>query len=98
MEELLVKGANEHRRPLAEVNHLVEHLLGRIDARPAELLLDGGDTLGDDGAAALLGQDPRLLENLLIAGGVGDDVRTRPEYAVAARRVAGGDAGVRDGE
>ena len=47
LEELLFEGTDEHRRPLAEVNDLLEDLLGRIDMAAGTGSLDLGDT-GED--------------------------------------------------
>ena len=44
LEELLVEGTDEHRRPLAEVDDLFEDLLGRIDMAAGTGSLDLGDT------------------------------------------------------
>ena len=44
LEELLIEGTDEHRRPLAEVDDLLEDLLGRIDMAAGTGSLDLGDT------------------------------------------------------
>ena len=44
LEELLIEGTDEHRRPLAEVDNLLKDLLGRIDMAAGTGSLDLGDT------------------------------------------------------
>ena len=56
LEELLIEGADEHRRPLAEVDDLLENLLGRIDVATGARSLDLGDT-GKDSLATTLGRE-----------------------------------------
>ena len=53
LEELLVEGANKHRRPLTEVDNLVEGALGGVHAAAGTGGLDVGDPLADDLLAAL---------------------------------------------
>jgi len=56
LEELLIEGTDEHRRPLAEVDNLLEDLLGRVDMAAGASGLDLGDT-GKDGLATTLGRE-----------------------------------------
>ena len=94
LEELIVKGASEHTRPLAQVNHLIEHLLRRIHMSPATLGLDALDAFGNHGAAALLGEHARSLEHLLVDGWLSNFVLPRRQHAMPARGIARGDIGV----
>ena len=77
LEELLIEGTDEHRRPLAEVNNLLEDLLGRIDMAAGTGGLDLGDT-GEDGLTTALGRKHAgVLEHLLVNGGAGNHMVTR---------------------
>ena len=96
-EELLVEGADDDRRPLAEVNDLVEGALGGVDVRAAAGRLDLGDARADDLGAAGLAQDEGLLEDVLVGAGLGNDMLAGAQDAMPARRVGAGHVGVRDG-
>lgn len=97
LEELLVEGTDEHRRPLAEVDDLFEDLLGRIDMVAGTGSLDLGDT-GEDGLTTTLGRKHAgILEHLLVDGGAGNHMVTRAKYAMTARGVAARHVGKRHG-
>ena len=97
LEELLVEGTDEHRRPLAEVDDLLKDLLGRVDVATGTGSLDLGDA-GEDGLApALGGKHAGVLEHLLVDGGAGDHVVTGAQDAMAARGVAARYVGKRHG-
>ena len=97
LEELLIEGTDEHRRPLAEVDNLLEDLLGRIDMAAGTGSLDLGDT-GEDGLTTTLGRKHAgVLEHLLVGGGAGDNVVTGAKHAMAARGVAARHVGKRHG-
>ena len=97
LEELLVEGTDEHRRPLAEVDDLFEDLLGRIDMAAGTGSLDLGDT-GEDGLTTTLGRKHAgILEHLLVDGGAGNHMVTRAKYAMTARGVAARHVGKRHG-
>lgn len=88
LEELLIEGTDEHRRPLAEVDDLLKDLLGRIDVAARTGGLDLGDT-GKDGLATALGRKHAgVLEHLLVNSGAGDHMVTGAQDAMAARGVA----------
>ena len=87
-EELLVELADEHGRPLAEVDDLVEDARGGVHVATGALGLDGGDALADNLLATVGGENEGILEDLLIAGRVGDDVLTGRKDTVAASGVA----------
>ena len=88
LEELLIEGTDEHRRPLAEVDDLLKDLLGRIDVAAGARSLDLGDT-GKDGLTTALGRKHAgVLEHLLVNSGAGDHMVTGTKHAVAARGVA----------
>ena len=95
LEELFIEGADEHRRPLAEVDDLLEDLLGRINVAARTGGLDLGDT-GEDGlATALGGKHAGVLEHLLVDGGAGDHMVTGAQDAMTARGVAARHVGKR---
>ena len=95
LEELLIEGTDEDRRPLAEVDDLLEDLLGRIDVTAGTGSLDLGDT-GENGLATTLGgKHAGVLEHLLVDGGAGDHVVTGAQDAMAARGVAARHVGKR---
>ena len=97
LEELLIEGTDEHRRPLAEVNDLLEDLLGRIDMAAGTGSLDLGDT-GEDGLTTTLGRKHAgVLEHLLVDGGAGDHMVTGAKYAMTTRGVATRHVGKRHG-
>ena len=97
LEELLVEGTDEHRRPLAEVDDLFEDLLGRINMAAGTGSLDLGDT-GKDGLTTTLSREHAgVLEHLLVDGGAGDNVVTRAKYAMTTRGVATRHVGKRHG-
>ena len=84
--------AHENRRPLTEIDDLVEHLRRSINAH-AELGFDLGDTLTDDLFATLGGQDMGGLENILVGIRAGNEVLTGGKHAMAARGVAAHNVG-----
>lgn len=95
LEELLIEGTDEHRRPLAEVDNLLEDLLGRIDMAAGAGSLDLGDT-GEDGLTTTLGRKHAgVLEHLLVDGGAGNHMVTRAKYAMTTRGVAARHVGKR---
>ena len=97
LEELLVKGTDEHRRPLAEVDDLIEDLLGRVDMAAGARSLDFGDT-GKDSLTATLGREHAgVLEHLLVDGRAGDHMVTGAQNAMSARGVATRHVGKRHG-
>ena len=97
LEELLIEGTDEHRRPLAEVDDLFEDLLGRIDMAAGTGSLDLGDT-GEDGLTTTLGRKHAgILEHLLVDGGAGDHMVTGAKHAMATRGVATRHVGKRHG-
>ena len=97
LEELLIEGTDEHRRPLAEVDNLLEDLLGRIDMAAGAGSLDLGDT-GEDGLTTTLGRKHAgVLEHLLVDGGAGDHMVTGAKYAMTTRGVATRHVGKRHG-
>ena len=97
LEELLIEGTDEHRRPLAEVNDLLEDLLGRVDMTAGASGLDLGDA-GKDGLATTLGRKHAgVLEHLLINSGAGNNMVARAKYAMTARGVAARHVGKRHG-
>ena len=97
LEELLVEGTDEHRRPLAEVDNLLEDLLGRIDMAAGAGSLDLGDT-GEDGLTTTLGRKHAgVLEHLLVDGGTGDHMVTGAKHAMTTRGVATRHVGKRHG-
>ena len=97
LEELLIEGTDEHRRPLAEVDDLIEDLLGRIDVAARTGSLDLGDS-GKDGLATALGREHAgVLEHLLVNSGAGDHMVTGAQDAMAARGVAARHVGKRHG-
>ncbi len=76
LEELLIEGTDEHRRPLAEVDDLLKDLLGRVDMAAGARSLDLSDT-GKDGLATALGRKHAgVLEHLLVNSGAGDHMIT----------------------
>ena len=88
LEELLVEGTDEHRRPLAKVDDLLKDLLGRVDMAAGASGLDLGDT-GKDGLTTTLGREHAgVLEHLLVDGGAGDHMVTGAQNAMSARGVA----------
>ena len=95
VQELLVEVAHENRRPLTEIDDLVEHLRRSINAH-AELGFDLGDTLADDLLATLGGQDMGGLENILVGISAGDEVLTGGKHAMTARGVAAHNVGKGD--
>ena len=97
LEELLIEGTDEHRRPLAEVDDLLEDLLGRIDVAARTGGLNLGDT-GKDGLTTALGRKHAgVLEHLLVNSGAGDHMVTGAQDAMAARGVATRHVGKRHG-
>ena len=97
LEELLIEGTDEHRRPLAEVDNLLEDLLGRIDMAAGTGSLDLGDT-GENRLATALGREHAgVLEHLLVGGGASDNVVTGAKHAMAARGIAARHVGKRHG-
>ena len=97
LEELLVEGTDEHRRPLAEVDDLLEDLLGRVDMTAGASGLDLGDT-GEDGLTTTLGRKHAgVLEHLLVDGGAGNNMVTRAKHAMTTRGVATRHVGKRHG-
>ena len=97
LEELLIEGTDKHRRPLAEVDDLLEDLLGRVDMATGARSLDLGDT-GKDGFTTTLGRKHAgVLEHLLVDGGAGDHMVTRAKYAMTTRGVATRHVGKRHG-
>ena len=97
LEELLIEGTDEHRRPLAEVDDLLKDLLGRIDMAAGTGSLDLGDT-GKDGLATALGRKHAgVLEHLLVDGGAGDHMVTGAKHAMTTRGVATRHVGKRHG-
>ena len=88
LEELLIEGTDEHRRPLAEVDDLLKDLLGRIDVAARTGSLDLGDTGKDGLATALGGEHAGILEHLLVDVGAGDHMVTGAKHPMAARGVA----------
>ena len=97
LEELLIEGPDEHRRPLAEVDDLLKDLLGRIDMAAGTGSLDLGDT-GKDGLATALGRKHAgVLEHLLVDGGAGDHMVTGAKHAMTTRGVATRHVGKRHG-
>ena len=97
LEELLIEGTDEHRRPLAEVDDLLKDLLGRIDMAAGTGSLDLGDT-GKDGLATALGRKHAdVLEHLLVDGGAGDHMVTGAKHAMTTRGVAARHVGKRHG-
>ena len=97
LEELLIEGTNEHRRPLAEVDDLLKDLLGRIDMAAGTGSLDLGDT-GKDGLATTLGRKHAgVLEHLLVDGGAGDHMVTGAKHAMTTRGIATRHVGKRHG-
>ena len=97
LEELLIEGTDEHRRPLAEIDDLLEDLLGRIDMAAGTGSLDLGDTGENHLATALGRKHAGVLEHLLVDGGAGDNVVTGAKHAMAARGVAARHVGKRHG-
>ena len=97
LEELLIEGTDEHRRPLTEVNDLLKDLLGRIDMAAGTGGLDLGDTSEDGLATALGRKHAGVLEHLLVGGGTGDNVVTGAKHAMTARGVATRHVGKRHG-
>ena len=88
LEELLVEGTDEHRRPLAEVDDLLKDLLGRINMAAGANSLDLGDA-GKDGLTTTLGRKHAgVLEHLLVDGGAGDNMVAGAQDAMTARGVA----------
>ena len=88
LEELLIEGTDEHRRPLAEVDDLLKDLLRRVDMATGARSLDLGDT-GKDGLATTLGRKHAgVLEHLLVDGRAGDHMVTGAQNAMSARGVA----------
>ena len=85
--ELLIKDANEHRGPLAEVDDLVKDLFGRIHMGTGTFSFNLRDTIQDDLTATLGGQHAMLLENALVIGRRGDQVLARAQNAMATRGV-----------
>ena len=97
LEELLIEGTDEHRRPLAEVDDLLKDLLGRIDVAAGARSLDLSDT-GKDGLATALGRKHAgVLEHLLVDGGAGDHMVTGAKHAMTTRGVATRHVGKRHG-
>lgn len=97
LEELLIEGADEHRRPLAEVDDLLKDLLRRIDVAAGARSLDLGDT-GKDGLATALGRKHTgVLEHLLVNSGAGDHMVTGAKHAMTTRGVAARHVGKRHG-
>ena len=97
LEELLIEGPDEHRRPLAEVDDLLKDLLGRIDMAAGTGSLELGDT-GKDGLATALGRKHAgVLEHLLVDGGAGDHMVTGAKHAMTTRGVATRHVGKRHG-
>ena len=97
LEELLIEGPDEHRRPLAEVDDLLKDLLGRIDMAAGTGSLDLVDT-GKDGLATALGRKHAgVLEHLLVDGGAGDHMVTGAKHAMTTRGVATRHVGKRHG-
>ena len=97
LEELLIEGTHEDRRPLAEVDDLLKDLLGRVDVAAGTGGLDLGDA-GENGlATALGGKHAGVLEHLLVNGRAGDHVVTGAQDAMAARGVAARHIGKRHG-
>ena len=97
LEELLVESTDEHRRPLAEVDNLLENLLRRIDMAAGTGSLDLGDTGENRLATTLSREHAGVLEHLLVDGGAGDNVVTRAKYAMTTRGVATRHVGKRHG-
>ena len=97
LEELLIEGTDENRRPLAEVDDLLKDLLGRIDVAARTGSLDLGDTGKDGLATALGGEHTGILEHLLVDGGAGDHMVTGAQNAMSARGVATRHVGKRHG-
>ena len=85
--ELLVKDANEHRRPLAKVDDLVKDLFRRIHMGAGTLGFNLRDAIQDDLTATLSGQHAMFLKNALVIGRRGDHVLTRAQNAVATSGV-----------
>ena len=97
LEELLIEGTDEHRRPLAEVDDLLKDLLGRIDVAAGARSLNLGDT-GKDGLTTTLGRKHAgVLEHLLVNSGAGDHMVTGTEHAMTTRGVATRHVGKRHG-
>ena len=97
LEELLIEGTNEHRRPLAEIDDLLKDLLGRVNMAAGASGLDLGDA-GKDGLATTLGREHAgVLEHLLVNSGAGDHMVTGAKYAMATRGVATRHVGKRHG-
>ena len=97
LEELLIEGTDEHRRPLTEVDDLLEDLLRRIDVAAGARSLDLGDT-GKDGLATTLGREHAgVLEHLLVDGGAGDHMVTGAQNAMSTRGIATRHIGKRHG-
>ena len=97
LEELLIEGTDEHRRPLAEVDDLLKDLLGRVDMAAGAGGLDLGDTGENSLATALGGKHAGVLEHLLVDGGAGDHMVTGAQDAMTARGVAARHIGKRHG-
>ena len=97
LEELLIEGTDEHRRPLAEVNDLLKDLLGRIDMAAGTGSLDLGDTGKDDLTTTLGRKHTGVLEHLLVDGGAGDHMVTGAKHAMTTRGVATRHVGKRHG-
>ena len=97
LEELLVEGSDEDRRPLAEVDNLLKDLLGCIDVAAGARSLDLGDTGKDNLATALGRKHASVLEHLLVNSGAGDQMITGAQDAMAARGVAAPHVGKRHG-
>ena len=97
LEELLIEGTDEHRRPLAEVDNLLKDLLGRIDMAAGTGSLDLGDT-GKDGLTTTLGRKHAgVLKHLLVDGGAGNHMVTGAKHAMTTRGVAARHVGKRHG-
>ena len=97
LEELLIEGTDEHRRPLAEVDNLLKDLLRRIDVAAGARSLDLGDT-GENRLATALGRKHAgILEHLLVNSGAGDHMVTGAKHAMATRGVATRHVGKRHG-
>ena len=97
LQELFVESSHDHRRPLAEVHDLIEHLLGRVHMGPAALGLDLGNAGSDDLAAALLRKNAGGLKYLLVDGGLCHLVLTRPEHAMTTCGVRARYIGIMNG-
>ena len=97
LEELLIEGTDEHRRPLTEVNDLLKDLLGRIDMAAGTGSLDLGDTGKDDLTTTLGRKHTGVLEHLLVNSGAGNHIVARAKYAMTARCVAARHIGKRHG-